>query len=121
MAATRLSVGTRRRIGKGTYEEIAVEMRRMQREAAVGKPFRYKEYGVLMRRLRELDQIAVRNGGFARMDTHDFDDWVRRRKERESAKAFGERINGTQMGGKTFCADVPLGAGLLADLSWWRA
>tara|TARA_B100001540_G_C15521595_1_gene512720 strand:- start:335 stop:655 length:321 start_codon:yes stop_codon:yes gene_type:complete len=104
----KLSCAIRRRLGKCSAQEIEAELRRMQKAYEAGKPFRRDVYGHLKRMLMDIDRIAMRNGGEARQDLHDFDDWCRRKAEREAAALNGSHVMGTSIKSnpKTFCVVV---------------
>ena len=104
-----LPTSVRKRIGKGSAQEIEAELRRMQKAYEDPRQtFSFKVYKQLWKRLREIDAIAVRNGGEARQDLHDFDDWCRRKAERQAAALNGSRVMGTSIKSnpKTFCVVV---------------
>ena len=101
----RLSVAVRKRLGKRSATEIEAELRRMQQAREEGGAFDSRVYGFLKRELRRIDQIAVANGGVARQDQHDHEDWLRCRREKQAASANGRRISGTPLkeNPRTFC------------------
>ena len=91
-----LSVAVRKRLGKRSFAEVQAELERMQADyGKPGRPFDWKVYGFLKRELRRIDRIAVANGGVARLDEADHEDWVRRRREEEAARVNGWREMGT--------------------------
>ena len=83
-----LSTAIRKRLGKCSAQEIEAEIRRMQKLYEEGGKFDFKVYGQLRKMLRNIDRIAVQNGGVARQDLHEFDEWVRRRSEKRAAAAL---------------------------------
>ena len=84
-----LSTAVRKRLGKCSAVEIEAEIRRMQQAYEDGKKFNYKVYGQLRKMLRDIDRIAIRNGGEPRQDLHDFDEWIRRKGEIRAAAVSG--------------------------------
>lgn len=100
-----LPLSVRKRLGKRTAVEIEAEIRRMQVMYQEGKKFDFKVYGLLMKELRNIDRIAVKNGGMARQDIADFDDWIRRTAEKKTAAVYGSHVSGTsaESNPRTFC------------------